>query len=251
MSSNMYEFRVNKNVEKAWNYFQPLIGNVFGTAALVGALYFRSGMDSYYGWGKYGAYPSMEDESFRKTFIHDKNGFGIVRWTNWIRKQSLFNFCKAAGKYLYDINIQLDFTIDELDSISYGPVLNALKEAASVREAAYAVYDNYLDMKKQKEGQRDICADIAMKVYEYFVTPKKLMVPVKYVKAAGPWVRVKGQKRRKFPFIRKTLGYLDGNEYYRFISASDDCKEYSIYFDEGFGFVDASKVQISIRMEEI
>ena len=242
-----YSFEQNANTDRAWKYFAPIIGNNFGTAALMAGLYLRSGMDPYTGCEKYG-YPSKPE---LKDFAYDRVGFGIGKWKNWIRKQSLHNFCRVGEESIYDINAQMQFVMDEFSGTTRGPVLRELMDATSVKEAAYLVYDKYLDIKKRSFEKRDICAELAMDIYDTYGTPDVLKIPVKYVKTEKSGVRVKAQKGKKIPLLRKALGYLVPGELYRFISVSDDGREYAVYYNDEFGYVKADKVQIVTRMEVV
>ncbi len=234
---------MNDNVMTAVRYFGPKIENPFGVAALVGGLYFISGCDATFG--------TVEND--RKKFAMNGEPFGIGEWTEWTRKWSLYNFARLKGSALTDISMQLDFIMDEFIGTTYGPVLDALREAVSVREAAYLVYDRYLDIPDEvrTKENRETCANVAMEVYNEYFLPKKMHVPVKYVKTDKKLVRVKGAKKGKFPFLRKTLGYLKPMELYRFISFSDDGAEYALVFDGEMGYVDSEKVYILTRMEAV
>lgn len=239
------KFTPTKNTNMVWRYFAPLIKNNFGTAGLVAGLYLRSGCDPYTGYENYMDTPEL------KEFAYDKKGFGIGKWKNWIRKQSLHNFCRKADVSLYDISTQADYIMDELSGTTYGPVLQELMDTTSVKEAAYLVYDKYLDIKKRNDEKREICAELALDIYHLYGEPNELKTPVKYVQSNGKRVRVKGQKGKKIPFVRKTLGYLKPDELYRFIMVSDDGKEYALYFDDEFGYVNSEKVHIVTKMEAV
>ena len=234
-----YSFEQNANTDRAWKYFAQIIGNNFGTSALMAGLYLRSGMDPYTGCEKYG-YPNKPE---LKDFAYDRVGFGIGKWKNWIRKQSFHNLCRVWEASIYDINAQMQFVMDEFSGTTYGPVLRELMDATSVKEAAYQVYDHYIDIKKRTLEKRDICAELAMDIYSIYGGETELRVPVKYVVANRGSVRVCGQKGKVVPFLRKTLGYLDQDQLYRFISVSDDGKEY--------GYVKSDRTHIVTRMEVV
>ena len=242
-----YSFEQNANTDRAWKYFAPIIKNNFGTAALIAGLYLRSGMDPYTGCEKYG-YPNKPE---LKDFAYDRVGFGIGKWKNWIRKQSLHNFCRVGEESIYDINAQMQFVMDEFSGTTYGPVLKELMDATSVKEAAYLVYNKYIDIKKRSFEKRDICAELAMDIYSIYGGETELRVPVKYVVANRRGVRVCGQKGKVVPFLRRTLGYLDQEQLYRFISVSDDGKEYAVYFGDEFGYVKSDRTHIVTRMEVV
>ncbi len=241
------KFTATKNTNMAWKYFEPIIGNAFGTAGLIAGLYLRSECDPYYGYNNY----IGEDVVEREAFAHDKKGFGMGKWKNWIRKQSLYNFCSKSGEHLYDINAQVSFIMDEFSGTTYGPVLRELMDATSVKEAAYLVYDKYLDIRKHDDEKREICAELALDIYATYGMPNELKTPVKYVKTNGKRVRVKGPKGKTIPFIRKTLGYLRPEEIYRFITVSDDGNEYTVYFGDDVGYVNSEKTHIVTRMEAV
>lgn len=241
------KFVATKNTNMLWRYFESLIKNNFGTAGLIAGLYLRSGCDPYFGYEKYVG----DDPLDMKTFVHDKKGFGIGKWKNWTRKQSLYNFCRKAETQIYDMATQADFIMDEFSGTTYGPVLRELSDATSVKEAAYLVYDKYLDIKKHDDEKREICAELALDIYLLYGAPNELKVPVKYVKSNGKRVRVKGPKGKAVPFIRKTLGYLKPDEMYRFIMVSDDGSEYALYFNDNFGYVSSEKTNVVTRMEAV
>ncbi len=247
--SDILKFTPNKNSNMLWRYFAPLIQNKFGTAGLVAGLYLRSGCDSYTGYMNYIVEDPLKIDM--KTFVHDKKGYGIGKWKNWSRKQSLYNFCRKAGTPIYDIASQADFVMDEFSGTTYGPVLKELSDAVSVKEAAYLVYDRYLDIKKRDDEKREICAEIAMDIYLLYGEPIELKTPVKYVQSIKSRICVRGRKGNKFQLIRKILGYLKPGELYRFVTVSDDGKEYALYFNDEIGYVNSEKTHIVTKMEAI
>lgn len=240
-------FTPSQNTDTIWKFFAPIIGNNFGTAGLVAGLYMRSGGDPFFGYDRYSGFNPLE----LKNYAYDKHGFGIGRWRHWTRKQSLYNFCKKAGVPLYKLYTQMEFVMDEFSGTTYGPVLKELKDATSVKDAACLIYDRYLDINNRNDEKRELCAMLAMDIYNTYGAPIELMEPVKYVKTDRKRVRVKGERKRRFPFLRKKLGYLKPGEQYRFIAVSHDGKEYALYFEDRYGFVDAEKSQIITHMEAI
>ena len=242
-----YSFSPTKNTNALWRYFMPVIGNAFGTAGLIAGLYLRSGCDPYTGYENY----IGEDTLALNKFAHDRRGFGIGKWKNWTRKQSLYNFCKKAGTAIYELSTQADFVMDEFSGTTYGPVLKELKEVTSVREAAYLVYDKYLDIKKKNDDKRETCATIAMDVLKTYGEENKLMVPVKYVKADKKGVVVRGKRGKIIPFVRQRMGTMNPEALYQYVTLSDTGNEYAIYFKDAIGYVNTNKVQVVIKLEAI
>lgn len=83
-------------------------------------------------------YTSAVDSGAYSNFVRDSAGYGLAQWTYWSRKQALFDFCKAAGASIGDLDAQLGFLPKEL-SESFPGVLSTLKNATSVLEASNAV----------------------------------------------------------------------------------------------------------------
>lgn len=83
-------------------------------------------------------YTSAVDSGAYSNFVRDSAGYGLAQWTYWSRKQALFDFCKAAGASIGDLDAQLGFLLKEL-SESFPGVLSTLKNATSVLEASNAV----------------------------------------------------------------------------------------------------------------
>jgi len=244
---DFYKFTPLKNSNIAWKYFAPIIGNNFGTAGLVAGLYLRSGCDPFTGYENYIGNDQLELDDF----AYDKKGFGMGRWKSWIRKQSLYNFARKAEEPIYDIHTQMAFIMDEFSGTTYGPVLQGLKDATSVREAAYLVYDKYLDTKKRSDEKLEICAGIATDIYNTYAGTSELTVPVKYVKTEKR-LRVKSQRSKSLLQIaRRTLGYLEPGELYKYVTMTDDGKEFIVHYKDQFGYVRGDKLQVITKMEAI
>lgn len=241
-----YKFKSYKNTDAAWRYFEPIIENDIGTSALIAGLYLRSGLDPFKGYENYTGVEPLE----LKDFAYDRKGFGIGKWKNWARKQSLYNYTKKAGVTIYDLHSQMAYVMDELSGITYGPVMQGLKDATDLKEAAYMVYDRYLDIKKPNDEARIICGEIAEDIFKAYALDSKTIVPVKYVKAEARKVRVNDQRSGGvFSFLRKKIGYLAPERLYPYVGITDNAREYIIQYNDQTGFVKAHKVQIVTRFE--
>lgn len=134
------------NEEKIWNYLKGAGLNDCGAAGLMGNLYAESGLrpDNLQNTceKKLGmtdaSYTAAVDGGTYTGFVRDCAGYGLAQWTYWSRKQGLFNFAKAAGRSIGDLEMQLDFLMKELRE-GYKAVLTTLKTAGSVRQASDAV----------------------------------------------------------------------------------------------------------------
>lgn len=147
------------NEEKIWNYLKGAGLNDCGAAGLMGNLYAESGLRPDNLQNTYEKKLGMTDASYTAAvdggtytgFVRDCAGYGLAQWTYWSRKQGLFNFAKAAGRSIGDLEMQLDFLMKELRE-GYKAVLTMLKTAGSVRQASDAVL---LQFERPGRSERD------------------------------------------------------------------------------------------------
>ena len=89
-------------------------------------------------------------------FTSDSAGYGLAQWTVEDRKTPLLAFANARGCSIADLDMQLAFLCDELET-KFPGVLSALKNAKSVREASDYVLFNFeapLDQSEAVQTQR-------------------------------------------------------------------------------------------------
>lgn len=82
--------------------------------------------------------------------------YGLAQWTVEDRKTPLLAFANARGCSIADLDMQLAFLCDELET-KFPGVLSALKNAKSVREASDYVLFNFeapLDQSEAVQAQR-------------------------------------------------------------------------------------------------
>jgi hypothetical protein len=77
-------------------------------------------------------------------FIYDKAGYGLAQWTYWSLKKDFLEFCHKKGKSIGDLECQLEFLSQQLESKEFKTsVWNVLKTATSILEASNAVLLNF------------------------------------------------------------------------------------------------------------
>lgn len=146
----------------ASNIYQKLkaaIGNDYGVFGLMGNLKAESNLQANNLQNTYSKKFGITDEEYTKAvddgsyinFIKDRAGYGLAQWTYWSRKQKLLQYAQAYGCSIGDENMQVDFMIGELMA-SYPSVLNALKNATSIREASDCVLTQYEKPANQSES---------------------------------------------------------------------------------------------------
>lgn len=131
------------NERRIWDALYEKIGNPYGVAGLMGNLFAESGLhpnnlqDTYEGRLGFSdtSYTEAVDSGSYTNFKTDSAGYGLAQWTVEIRKTRLLNFANSRGTSISDLDMQLDFLCQELET-GFPGVFNALKNATSVREAS-------------------------------------------------------------------------------------------------------------------
>ncbi len=152
------------NENHIWDVLYAKIGNPYGVAALMGNLYAESGLQSNNLQNTYeeslgysdASYTQAVDSGSYTNFTSDSAGYCLAQWTVEDRKTPLLAFANARGCSIADLDMQLAFLCDELET-KFPGVLSALKNAKSVREASDYVLFNFeapLDQSEVVQAQR-------------------------------------------------------------------------------------------------
>lgn len=118
------------------------------------------------------SYTAAVDGGTYTGFVRTAAGYGLAQWTYWSRKQGLFNFSKAAGRSIGDLEMQLDFLMKELRE-GYKAVLTTLKTVGSVRQASDAVLLQFERPADQSETAKKRRASFGQKYYDRYAKPKE------------------------------------------------------------------------------
>ena len=133
-----------------------------GAAGLMGNLQAESGLNSRnlqnscekkLGYTD-ASYTAAVDSGAYTGFATDGAGYGLAQWTHPSRKAALLACAKARGRSIGDLEMQLDFLMQELAG-SFRGVLATLKAAATVREASDAVL---LQFERPANQSKENCA---------------------------------------------------------------------------------------------
>ena len=81
-------------------------------------------------------------EEFLNPLPGKKYGYGLAQWTTPVRKSGLWNLAKQRGVSIADLDMQLDYLIQELNK-SFPSVLKVMKAAKTIREASDTVLTKF------------------------------------------------------------------------------------------------------------
>jgi len=158
-----------------WDFISDKIHNPYGVAGLMGNLKAESNLNPKNLQNTFEKRIGFDDDTYTaavdsgayQNFVKDSAGYGLAQWTYWSRKQGLLEFAKSKGTSIGDLNIQLEFLYTELNN-SYKGVLNALKEAKSVREASDIVLTQFEKPKDQSESVKQHRASLGQEIYDKY-----------------------------------------------------------------------------------
>ena len=134
-----------------WDFLKKEGFSDFGVAGLMGNLDAESALrpnnlqDTYSrSLGLSDAeYTTKVDNGTYTNFVHDSAGYGLAQWTYWSRKENLLNYAKSKKKSIGDLEMQLEFLIQELKTSYKNSVYNILVNATTVQQASDVVLMNF------------------------------------------------------------------------------------------------------------
>ena len=162
------------NEQIIWNYLLAKTSNSYGTAAIMGNLMAESSLNPACctGKNKSSNYVSDVDDG-TIDFVHDGVAFGLVQWCYYSRKEGFYNFVKSRGKSVGDLNVQLEYLVQEM-STSYKTVWAAVINATNIREASDVVMLKYEKPAGTSETAKQKRADYGQKFYNKYAADQSV-----------------------------------------------------------------------------
>lgn len=139
------------NSKIIWDFLKKEGFSDFGVAGLMGNLDAESALrpnnlqDTYSrSLGLSDAeYTAKVDNGTYTNFVRDSAGYGLAQWTYWSRKENLLNYAKSKKKSIGDLEMQLEFLVQELKTSYKNSVYNILVNATTVQQASDVVLMNF------------------------------------------------------------------------------------------------------------
>jgi len=158
-----------------WDFFRTLGMPEYGVAGLIGNISMESAIRPNNLQNSYEKSLGMDDKQYTaavdngtyKNFVHDSAGYGLAQWTYWSRKEGLLNLAKQCKMSICDINLQLTYLTQELQT-KYAGVWNALMVATSVAQASNIVLLQFERPKDQSVANQQKRANCCQGYYDKF-----------------------------------------------------------------------------------
>lgn len=166
------------NGQAIWNFLVAKLGNEYGAAAMMGNLYWESGLIPYRkeNDGTPGYTLSIEYTNgvnngtiSEYTFVNDRVGYGLAQWTYDTRKQGLYDWKQQRGVSIGDLRLGLDYLWWELNNINeFRIVLTTLQTTNSIREASDIVLTRFENPRDQSEAVKQQRANTSTDIYNTY-----------------------------------------------------------------------------------
>lgn len=111
-------------------------------------------------------YTKRVNNGLYQNFVHDSAGYGLCQWTYYSRKQNLLNLAKQRNVSIDNIDMQLDFLIQELNQMPN--LMNILKNASSVKQASDAFMIQFENPYDKSETAKNIRANFGLNLYNQY-----------------------------------------------------------------------------------
>lgn len=158
-----------------WDFYRILGMPEYGVAGLIGNLACESGLRPNNLQNSFEQSLHMNDDQYTaavdngtyKNFVNDGAGYGLAQWTYPTRKQALLDFAKQCKMSICDINLQLTYLAQELQT-KYKGVWDGLFAAKSVAEASNIVLLQFERPKDQSVAAQQKRATCCQGYYDKF-----------------------------------------------------------------------------------
>ena len=156
------------NEKVIWDCLLSLVGNVYGTAAIMGNLMAESSLNPQCATGKNKTANYAKDaDNGAVDFVNDGVAFGLVQWCFCKRKQGLMDYAKATGRSVGHLQMQLEYLVKEM-SENYKTAWKTVQSTNSIRTASDIVMLQYEKPASTSEVAKKKRADYAQKFYDQF-----------------------------------------------------------------------------------
>lgn len=156
------------NEKVIWDCLLSLVGNVYGTAAIMGNLMAESSLNPQCATGKNKTANYTKDaDNGVVDFVNDGVAFGLVQWCFCTRKQGLMDYAKTTGRSVGHLQMQLEYLVKEM-SENYKTVWKTVQSTNSIRTASDIVMLKYEKPASTSEAAKKKRADYAQKFYDKF-----------------------------------------------------------------------------------
>ena len=154
----------DSTARKIWGKLRSAGLSEAGAAGLMGNLKAESNLDPQNLQNTYerklgftdATYTAAVDAGTYNNFANDAAGYGLAQWTYHTRKAALLDFAKEHGKSVGNLDLQIDFLLQELID-SYPVLFGELRTATNVRTASNAVltqFERPADMSESVKQKR-------------------------------------------------------------------------------------------------
>ena len=206
------------NEKVIWDFIYSKCGNAYGTAALMGNLMAESSLNPRNVTGSKDPDYVEKADAGTINFANDGKAFGLVQWCYHTRKEGLIAFAKAQKASVGDLNVQLNYMWQELQT-SYKTAYNAITGASNIREASDVIMLKYEKPANTSETMKQRRANYGLQFYNQFVgSDKKESTTMKKVVITKDRVNIRSGNGTNYPRITQ----VNKNAMYEWVATSEN-----------------------------
>ena len=161
--------------EHIYNVLFTKYKNPYGVCGLMGNLFAESGLNpknvqNSSGYDDDWYTESVDNGTYAESqFVNDSIGYGLAQWTSSGRKQNLYNRKISENKSIGDIDLQLNFLIEEMN-YGYPSCEEVIYNATSVRESAVYILIHFESPADQSQAVQDLRTEYAQVYYDKYAS---------------------------------------------------------------------------------
>jgi hypothetical protein len=163
------------NEKVIWDFLLDVIGNEYGTAAVMGNLMAESSLNPRCVTGTSDKDYTERADTGVIDFARDARAYGLVQWCYHTRKEGLLAYAKSTGRSVGHLQMQLEYMVCEMRT-SYKTVWEAVTKATDIRTASDVVMLKYEKPATTTEAAKKKRAEYGQKFYNQFAVVRPLVI---------------------------------------------------------------------------
>jgi hypothetical protein len=182
------------NDKHIWDFLKKSGFTDIAAAGIMGNLYAESGLQSTNLQNSFNKKFNLTDETYtsgvdngtysKQLFTTDKAGYGLAQWTFWSRKRALYDFAKKKGTSIGDLDMQLEFLLNDIKS--RGDMFDRLNASASVSAASNIILHEFEKPADQSSAVESKRAEYGNKYYFEFFSKSPVVEVAQSPVASAP-----------------------------------------------------------------
>ena len=245
---------INNDTEFVWCYLYDILKNPYAVAGLMGTMYHYTRLNPTFGheWYTQNVDSGQYDMD---SFVHDKNAYGLMQWSYWGDKQSLYNMARKRHSSIGNLSVQMELIKEDLTlSTTFKDVYVALQNCDSVIQAVEIVLSAFYGGRDRIDYDRnDVNLTMGYGLYylsSYKCMPENPLQNANMKEYPNYWIRVTKNRtaiRGAASIIARKIETADKGDEYRYATTSHNGNWRGIFCKDRIGWISSKYSEIYTR----